>query len=382
MFSFEVLRMRATPLIAGVLVVLAGISLSACNEAKSETASAKVIRPVKVVKIARTDDQRELDYSGSVKARTEMNVGFRVAGKIIERLVDVGDRVKPGEVLARLDPTDYDLAVKTAKANLAAAEKQVETAGLTKGRAKQLFARSFSSQADLDAATLGYQQAAAAREAAVSALQQAKDQVRYTQLKADQGGIVTAVSADRGEVVNIGTPVMTVAVDGEKEVQIAVPETDISHFRRGMPVEVSFWTDDHLTLPGKVREIAGSADAQSRTFSVRVSLPDDPRVLLGMTATVSAEVKMKRPMITIPLEALARKNGQTIAWVVDRTTSTVHARKVEAADFAPDGVRVAQGLKPGDIVVAAGTQFMTDGLKVKLPDGPQSATVETAEATR
>ena len=152
-----------------------------------------------------------------------------------------------------------------------------------------------------------------------------------------------------------------------------------------------------MRLAGKVREVAGSADPQSRTFSVRVSLPDDPRVLLGMTATVEATVGTKRPLASVPLEAMAEKDGKPIVWVADRDTSTVHSRSVTVADFAPDGVRVAKGLQPGDLVVAAGTQFMSENLKVKLPDDrlaettqPQteqpgtrdSASVETTSAVR
>jgi RND family efflux transporter MFP subunit len=327
---------------------------------------------VKVVEIAKPDATRELQYSGVVKARTEMNHGFRVAGKIVERLVDIGDKVNPGDVLARIDATDYALAVTTAEANLMAAEKQVETVRLTQGRAQELFGKKFASQAQVDEAQLGYQQAIAARDAAASSLQQAKNQVAYTELKADRKGIVTAISADTGQVVGVGTPVASVAVDGEKEIQIAVPETDISHFKQGQAVTVGFWTDDQLRLAGKVREIAGSADPQSRTFSVRISLGDDPRVLLGMTATVKTAVATAHALASVPLQALAKKDGEPIVWVADRDTSIVHARAITVADFAPDGVRVSQGLQPGDLVVSAGTQFMTENLKVKLPDATQS----------
>src|SRR5690606_15454335 len=169
---------------------------------------------------------------------------------------------------------------------------------------------------------------------AASALRQAANQVGYTELKADSKGIVTAVSADTGQVVGVGTPVVAVAVDGEKEIQIAVPETDISHFKPGQTVKVGFWTDDQLRLSGKVREVAGSADAQSRTFSVRVSLADDPRVLLGMTATVEATVAAKRPLASVPLEAMAQKDGEPMVWVADRDSSTVHARAITVVDFA------------------------------------------------
>ena len=365
MFSFKDTRSTARFLASLCMPGLLALSLSACSEAKTEPVA--TVRPVKVVEIAKADTTRQLNYSGAVKARTEMNLGFRVAGKIVERLVDIGDRVNPGDILARIDATDYALAVRTAEANRAAAEKQVETVRLTQKRAEELFGKKFASQAQLDEARLGTQQALAARDAAASSLQQAKNQVAYTDLKADRKGIVTTIGADTGQVVGVGTPVVAVAVDGEKEIQIAVPETDISHFRPGQPVEVGFWTDDQLRLAGKVREVAGSADPQSRTFSVRVSVADDPRILLGMTATVEAKVATRRPLASIPLEAMAEKDGKPIVWVADRDTSTVHARTIVVADFAADGVRVAQGLQPGDLVVAAGTQFMTENLKVKLP---------------
>ncbi|WP_315927751.1 efflux RND transporter periplasmic adaptor subunit [Mesorhizobium sp. SP-1A] len=374
MHSFSVFDRYSRFLALAALFGAIGAGASACTEAKTE--AVETIRPVKVVEIASADAGRELVYSGAVRARTEMSLGFRVPGKIIERLVDVGDRVKPGDVLARIDATDYELAVQTAEANLDAAKKQAETAGFTLKRAQQLFQRKFSSQAELDAATLGYQQATASRDAAFSALRQTTNQVSYAQLKADRSGIVTAVSADRGQVVGTGTPVLAVAADGEKEVQIAVPETDISHFRRDQAIEVGFWTDDRLRLDGKVREVAGSADPQSRTFSVRVSLPDDPRVLLGMTATVRAKVEAAPRSASVPLAALADRDGKPIVWVVDQRTATVHARDVAVADFTPDGVRVAQGLQPGDLVVAAGTQFMTENLKVKLPDDRSAASAD------
>lgn len=365
MLSFKDPRSTARSFAALGLLGLLALSVSACSEAQTEPVA--TVRPVKVVEIAGADATRTLRYSGAVKARTEMNLGFRVAGKVVERLADIGDRVKPGDVLARIDATDYALAVKTAEANLAATEKQVETVRMTQSRAEALFGKKFASQAQLDEARLGTQQALAARDAAASSLEQAKNQVGYTELKADRKGIVTAISADTGQVVGIGTPVVAVAVDGEKEIQIAVPETEISHFKPGQPVEVGFWTDDDLKLPGTVREVAGSADPQSRTFSVRVSLADDPRVLLGMTATVKATVANRRPLADIPLEAMAEQDGKPIVWVADRDTSTVHARPIVVAGFAPDGVRVAQGLQPGDLVVAAGTQFMSENLKVKLP---------------
>ena len=359
--------------VAGLIV--AALGLAGCSQEKAEVKD--IIRPVKVVEIAQAHDTRTLSYSGSVRARTESALAFRVNGKITERLVDIGQHVASGDVLARIDPIDYDLSVKSAKASLDAAERQVETVELSRKRAEQLFAKNFAPKSQLEQATLTYDQAVATRDSARSSLDQAKNQVGYTDLKADRDGIVTAVSADVGQVVGSGTPVVTVAVDGEKEVLIAVPEMEIAEFKPGKVVKAGFWSDDALTLDGKVREVAGSADQQSRTFAVRVSLPNDPRVLLGMTATIEASVANSQKSVAIPLSALAQKDGQKIVWTVDRNGDTVHARPVKVAEFAPDGVHIAEGLRPGDVVVAAGTQFMTENLKVRLAG---EATQQSASA--
>ncbi|RDL48116.1 Efflux pump periplasmic linker BepF [Ensifer sp. M14] len=351
---------------SGRIVLLAAISLvlAACSEEAEE--AKPVVRPVKVLEIGDAGQSRQMSYSGIVRARTEMNLGFRVNGKITERLVNVGDRVKSGDPLARIDATDYDLSVKSAAANLEAAERQVETTALVRARAEQLFARNVASKAQLDQATLGHNQAVATRDAASSALSQAKNQVTYTELVADRGGIVASIAADVGQVVGSGTPVATVAVDGEKEVLIAVPEIDVANFKPGMAVKAGFWSDQGLILGGKVREVAGSAEQPSRTFAVRVSLPNDPRVLLGMTATILASADDADRRMSVPLSALAQKDSGTTVWVVDRDSQTVKSRTITVADFTGEGVRVIDGLQPGDLVVAAGTQFMTENLKVAI----------------
>ncbi|MDG4855787.1 MAG: efflux RND transporter periplasmic adaptor subunit [Mesorhizobium sp.] len=375
--SSSILRRLPAAGLPVVGVVVAALGLAGCSQEKKAEAQ-EVIRPVKVVEIGEAETTRQLDYSGSVRARTEMNLGFRIAGKVTERLVDIGQHVNEGDVLARVDPSDYELSVKSAEASLDAAERQVETVDLARKRAEQLYAKNFAPKSQLDQAVLSYDQAVATRDAARSTLAQAQNQVHYTDLKAGKAGIVTAISADIGQVVGAGTPVMTVAVDGEKEVLIAVPEMDIAGFRPGKEVKASFWSDEALTLDGKVREVAGSADPQSRTFAVRVSLPNDPRVLLGMTANVAATVGSKAQLVSIPLTAMAEKDGKHIVWTVDRASDTVHPRPIKVANFTADGVAVAEGLKQGDVVVAAGTQFMTDNLKVK-PSGDAAQQSASAE---
>lgn len=351
----------------GMMLAGLAVALVACSEEKKAEAPDPV-RPVKVTEVAEADRGRVLTYSGSVKARTEMTLGFRVAGKITERLVDVGDRVDPGMVLARLDPADLQLAVRRAEADLSAAQKQAEISDLAYRRAQNLNAKNITSQSELEQASLARDQASATLQSASSALEQARNQAAYTELKSDQSGIVTQTSADRGQVVSAGTPIVTVAVDGAKEAQIAVPEVDIAQFKAGKPVKARFWSSADLVLDGKVREVAGSADAQSRTFSVRVSLPDDPRVLLGMTATIEAETEGAVPAFSVPLAALGKKDDQPVVWVVDRDKGTVSSRPVTVAEYSGDGVRISKGLAPGDLVVSAGTQFMKDDMKVRLPE--------------
>lgn len=346
---------------------IGAVGLSGCTEEKKEEAAAPVIRPVKVVEIAGAD-QRKLTYSGSVQSRTEMNLGFRVAGKVNERAVDIGDRVRKGEVLARLDPTDYRLAVQAAEANLDAAAKAVETARLANERVRMLFKTNTVAQSQVDQAQLAYDQAVASRIAAEASLDQARNQLAYTELASDRDGIVSLVSAEPGQIVSAGSPILTVVADDEKEIKFAVPETEIGNFSIGQTVEASFWSDKALTLAGKVREVSGSADPQSRTFQVRVSLPKSDKVLIGMTATVEAKLDASAGSYSVPLSALAEKDGGKIVWTVDAAKATVHARPIKVSGFTGDGVDVMSGLKPGDLVVAAGTQFMRENLTVKLPD--------------
>lgn len=370
-FDLSIFRPAAA---LAALFVLAG-----CTEEVEE--AKEIIRPVKVIEIAAAQASRSVSYSGSVQARSEMALAFRVGGKVIERPVDVGERVEAGQLLARLDAADLDLSVTSAEASLAAAEQQVETGRIVRDRAEKLRAKNVAAQSQLDEARLAYKQAIATRDAALATLEQARNQAAYAALPATAAGIVTAVQAEAGQVIAAGTPVVTVALDGEKEVAIAVPETDILAFSLGKSVAVRFWSNEALELTGTVREISGSADPRSRTFAIRVSLPDDPRILLGMTATVEAMVATGSELFSVPLSALAGDDEDAIVWTVDPAASTVHSRAVEIGGFAAGGVSIEEGLRPGDTVVVAGTQFMREGMKVRLPDSAaETASADSAQS--
>ncbi len=362
------------------LLVGAALALSACQQ--QVVHAPEPVRPVKVMKVAASAATREIDFSGSVKARHEAGLGFRVGGKIAERLVNIGDHVEPGTVLARLDTNDLELALKSAEANVNSANARLQIADNQLQRGKALIGKSFITQSELDQRQTEFNQAKAAVDAAVSARDQARNQAAYSELKADAAGVVTASHAEIGQVVGAGAPVVDVARDGEKEVAIAVPENEIRFFKPGDKLAAHFWADDTVALTGIVREVSGSADATSRTFAVRVSLPDDPRVRLGMTATIAAEVPADGTGIVMPLTALSERDGKPVVWVVDPNNQTVAPRTVETQAFAPDGVRIAQGLAPGELVVTAGTQFMTPDKKVRIADPALSDDGRSAVAAR
>jgi RND family efflux transporter MFP subunit len=358
---------RTSLVTASALVLLLPV-LAGCKE--EVAAAPETVRPVKVMQVAPAAASRQLVYSGTVKARVESALGFRVPGKIVERKVDIGDRVTPGQVVARIDNADLRLALQSADAQVVGAKARKDIADLALERARTLYGKGFTAKAALERAELEADQAAAALDQALSNRDQAANQQAYAELVADAAGIVTEIRADAGQVVASGTPVVVIARDGEKEVAVAVPEQEIRHFAPGKTVEIGYWADPAIHASGTVREIAGSADASSRTFAVRVTLPDDPRVRLGQTAVVTATVPIADPAVTVPLSALDGAGTAARVWVVDRAGATVAARAVEIGPVTADGVRVVSGLKPGEMVVTAGTQFMLEGKKVKLPETP------------
>lgn len=364
------------------LVVLAGLALSGCHDTDKSAAASDVIRPVKVITAMRQASTRPVTYSGTVKARREASLSFRVSGKIIERCVNTGEHVESGTLLARLDRTDLQLGLKSSAAALASAQSQLAVAQNAYDRAAALFEKGFATQAILDDRRLALDQAKSNRDQARSAHDQTANQDAYSELRSDGAGVVTGIMAEAGQVVSPGTPVMTVARDGEKEVAVAVPESEIRFFKPGDRLAVHFWADPTLVATGVVREIAGSAELTSRTFAMRVSLPDSPAIRLGETATLAAGLPVETDGIEIPLSALTEHDGHPTIWIVDPATQTVAPRAVVTSSFVEDGVRISTGLQPGELVVTAGTQFMTPGKTVTLAAGRAAASSTTALAAR
>lgn len=371
--SFSLLRSSAP----AAALLLAALALASCKEAAKTEVAPPADRPVKTMTLATAAGSITRSYSGAVRARTDSTLSFRVGGKIVARLVDIGDHVEKDTLIARVDATDLKLALDAASANVEAARIRRSVSADELARIQTLSQKGFAAQSALDKASGEAEQAARAYEVAVAQRDQAQNQTAYTELKADASGIVTEIRADVGQVVAAGTPVAVIARDGEKEVAFAVPEQTVTRLSKGQEVRVAPWADQALKLSGTVREIAGAADPVSRTFAARVALPatasDDPRLRLGMTATVEIDVPTAADAVVVPLSALAKSGADTIVWLFDPASSTVSPRRVETGPGAPEGVRILSGLAPGDTVIVAGTQFMRDGLKVRPLEGDVAA---------
>lgn len=302
---------------------------------------------------------------GEVRPRYESIQGFRIAGKIIERKVEVGSVVKKGQVLARLDAADTGLAAQAAQADVRAAEADQALAEAEVERQRRLFDRKFISRSALDireaqlkASTARVQQTRA--QASVSG-----NQSRYTNLTADRDGVITEIRAEPGQVVESGEPIARIAGQDELEVVIAVPESRIPGITVGEDVEVRPWVEQEKNLHGKVREIAPAADSATRTFNVRVSILDtDQTVHMGMTAGVRFAGEHTDTLL-LPTAAVTRRDGKNVIWVVAPKTNQVQPREVQLGAFTETGVPVLNGLTSGERVVVAGLHALFPGQTVR-----------------
>lgn len=336
------------------------LALAGCEE-RHENAAA-VIRPVKVVEAVASSGQRLTSYSGVIRARIETALGFRVGGKIVERLVNTGDHVARDQVIARLDAMDLKLGEQSARATVAAAETRLKVAHEALDRAKTLYPKGFIAKAVVDQRQLEADAAKSALEAAESAAHQAANASDYAELKADREGVVTAVLAESGQVAGSGTPIITLAHTGDMEAAIAVPEQDVARLAIGQTVTIALWAEPDVKTQGRIREISGAADAASRTYAVRIAIDaPPPSMRLGMTAIVAIAYAQSEPAIAAPLTALTGKGGDMAVFVLDPAAGVVRRRPVTVSGVDADAARITSGLQAGELVVSAGVQLLSDG---------------------
>jgi RND family efflux transporter MFP subunit len=353
---------------AGILVVL-GIAASIAGCKGEAGVQEQVVRPVKVAVVAPATLGRTLTYSGVVRPRIESALGFRVPGKIIARVVNVGDRVEVGQVIARLDETDLKLGETAARAAVAAARSRRDVANDNLARANVLLPKAIIAQAAHDTRRNELDAAAAALESAEAQLRQAVNAVDYATLKADKAGIVTSVTGEPGQVVGAGQAIISLAGSGETEIAVAVPEQDAVRLEIGRLAKVSLWAGPpRVSVEGRIREIAGQADPASRTYAVRIAVEQPPQAMrLGMTATVALTIEEKAAPMVVPLTALTESDGATVAFVVDAVNKVVRKTAVDVGGVGEHGALIVGGLQVGDMVVSSGVQYLRDGMRVRLP---------------
>lgn len=362
--------------LTGLAIVLAGCGEE--NPAKANTgtdAPAVVARPVQVMTVAFRPREAEKSFVGTVRARREIDLAFRVGGKVIQRSVEVGERIEPGDVVARLDREDLKLELQSAQAELSAATANLSQTSAEDTRYRSLTAKGAASTADLDRKSLAKEEAVGRIERAKRSLELAENRLSYSDLVADAAGVVVSTSAEPGQVVASGQTIVRVARLDEKEAVVSLPETALADARTADAV-VTLWADPGRRIPAHLRELSPQADVNSRTYPARFTLSGaDAAVALGMTATVTLRPKGQQDVARLPLSALIDRGHGPQVFVVDPASRTLAARPVEIAAYTGDSVLVAAGVASGDEVVTLGVQTLLPGQKVRTATAPAQTEV-------
>ncbi|SDA33036.1 RND family efflux transporter, MFP subunit [Methylobacterium sp. UNC378MF] len=352
------------------MIGLAGLALSACSPGQTAVTPEPPLVQVAEVAPAAGGVAR---YTGVIRARTESNLGFRVGGKIFERLVDPGDHVRFGQPLMRLDRTDFTLAFNAARSSVEAARAQMIKAKADEERSRKLVGDGWTSKQTYDQNKAAADAAIAQFANAEAQASQIENQAGYSELKADADGVVMDVPAYPGEVVAAGQTVVKLARDGAREAEIFLPEAS-RNLAKG-EASATLYAEGEATFPARLRELSAIADPATRTYRARYILSsggeDAP---LGATVTLQLKPReaARAANVEVPLAALFDQGGGTSVWRYDAATETVRPQAVKVARMGEERADVASGLNPGDQIVALGAHLLKDGQKVR--QAPQSMT--------
>jgi len=379
--------MRRHATIAATLLVTA-FALVACSK---PAPAPEPVRAVKSIVIEPASAGGSFDYAGEIRARVESKLSFRVAGKVLERSVDPGAVVRPGQVLARIDARDLRLGQDAALAAVASAEVNLQQAEADFKRYRDLRDQGFISSAELERreTSLKVARAQLVQARAQSGVQ--GNQAGYAALVADASGVVTGVDVEPGMVVAAGAPVLRLAHDGPRDVVFSIPEDKVAAMQalvaRGGSVDVRLWGAAGAKMSARLREVAASAEPMTRTYLVKADLSgaDLPTLRLGQTATVSVVAPRREGIARVPLSSLREDHGRSTVWVVDPATMTVLVREVKVGGAEGNDAVVVAGLGSGDRVVTAGVHVLSPGQKVRLyadPEAPMAALAAASAGTR
>ena len=342
---------------------LFAVCLLALLASCSRDEPAASIRPALVVQASSGELGYEA-YAGEIHAREEPQLAFRIAGKISHRLVDAGAHVLAGQALAELDAADVTLQQEGSRAQLASAQSELSLASAELQRYKNLAEQQLVSRSLYDTRVAAFRAAQARVRQARAQSASSGNQASYAVLRAPRAGLITQHLAEAGQVVAAGQAVFVLAVDGEREVSISVPEQSLGRFRVGRDLAVELWAEPGKRYPGKLRELSPAADPLTRTFAARVSFSSGESVTeLGQSARVYAQSAASAGM-SLPLSALTQTQGNPAVWVVNPGSSRLHLTPIRIGAYREDGVPVLSGLNPTDWVVAAGAHLLLEGEQV------------------
>jgi multidrug efflux system membrane fusion protein len=368
-----------------LLVALAAAALAACS--KTETAPDPV-RAVRTLTITAQTAGGAYEYAGEVKSRTESRLSFRVSGKMLKRLVDLGDTVKAGQLLAQLDPQDLRLGQDAARATVAMAQASYDQNVADFKRYKDLHDQGFIGPAELDRRDMALKTARASLDQAKAQLNVQGNQASYASLLADASGVITGIELEPGMMAAAGTPVLRLAHDGPRDVVFSVPEDKVPLVKaiaaKPDGFKVRLWGAQGEAMPATIREIAASADPVTRTFLVKADIGKATGARLGQTATVAMELPQLGGVTKLPLSALREEQGKSAVWLVDRGNMTVKSQFVTLAGADGNEAVITSGLAPGQVVVTAGVHVLSPGQKVKFyvdPGAPPASSTSTSGST-
>lgn len=331
----------------------------------SAAASAAPVAIVQAEKVAHVDYTPDLALVGEIDARYHNDIAFRVAGRMIERLVSVGDHVTKGQVLARLDPQQQQSDLDAARAAVASTSAILTNASLSLDRQKSLLSKGFTTRSDYNSAEQDYRVAKGNLEGAKARLADAKKTLDETILRADEDGVITDRVAEVGQVVQPGEKVFSLARDGERDAVFQVNEGLLSD---GPPESgFSIWlvSDPDVKAVGRLREISPTIDPATGSVKVKLSIENPPpEMTLGAPISGAASFRQERTVI-LPWSALSSTDNKPAVWVVDPQTDTVSLRQVEVSRYENNRILLSGGLEDGEIVVTAGGQYLYPGLKVE-----------------
>lgn len=345
------------------LIVATAIFLSACG---NKTSDERLDQLVEVVSFAHQPTTRVMDYPGQLQARYQSELSFQVEGRLMKRLVDVGDMLHKGDSLAMLDTKDYALSSESLLNQQKAAESDFKRAQRDLARARDLYKKNFVGQSELDKAINVERASYATLKALKADYTKQENQLGYAQLLAPADGIVTTLNAEVGHIVKAGVPIATFAWNNDWEFVTAVAETDINQLILGQSAMIKFWVQGDKQYEALVREISPVSSKGSPSYKVKLALKNQPEgIKLGMTGHALFPIK-EGPMGLLPTSAIVELNGQTMVMTVDSNTKKVHAKTVTIGQPLTDQVSIIDGLNDGEWVVIAGANKISDGSTVRV----------------